>query len=287
MKTSVFKKLCVALLLFCFAGVYGQQNEKVKKLLKGLTKATQAQMMSLDMDAVNSLPAYNLEGDLIKPQDMGKYFSPSGPGKFTMDPYIDGDGKPVLMLLRELNALEQQAMANQLKNAPNGPSGNADQFSSDDAMQEMMRKERAMIDKLLGTKAPTFNVKSIEGKSFDLEKLKGKIVVINFWFIACKPCVMEMPALNKLAKKYKNRKDIVFLGFALDPEKHLKKFLKKTPFAYNIIAKSQNLASKYKAPGYPTNIVLDEEGKYLLYEVGYDPRTLVKLEKVIESRLKK
>ena len=119
MKTNVFKKLCVALLLFCFANVYGQQNEKVKKLLKGLTLITQEQLRNLDDDSIQNLPIYNLQGDLIKKEDLGKYFDSSespAETKYTLDIYLNKDEKPVLFLLRRSDPeLESQLMQSQME----------------------------------------------------------------------------------------------------------------------------------------------------------------------------
>ncbi|MGK0324190.1 MAG: thiol-disulfide isomerase/thioredoxin, partial [Psychroserpens sp.] len=63
-------------------------------------------------------------------------------------------------------------------------------------------------------------LEDIEGNSHTLESLKGKVVVINFWFINCKPCVAEIPDLNKLKAKF-NNKDAVFVAIALDSKPSL------------------------------------------------------------------
>ena len=57
-----------------------------------------------------------------------------------------------------------------------------------------------------------FKVKTIGGKRLTLAELQGKVVVINFWFIGCAPCISEMPALNKLVDSK--------LGYYIRPGKH-------------------------------------------------------------------
>src|SRR6185312_613814 len=61
-------------------------------------------------------------------------------------------------------------------------------------------------DKVLkiGSEAPDFTVADLNGKMYKLSDLKGKTVVLNFWFTTCAPCVTEMPELNRLIEKYKN-----------------------------------------------------------------------------------
>ena len=66
---------------------------------------------------------------------------------------------------------------------------------------------------LIGMNAPVFSVKDIQGNKKSLNSLKGKIIILNFWFIECKPCVREMPELNNLVKKYKND-NVEFIGFS-------------------------------------------------------------------------
>src|SRR5882724_10755941 len=57
--------------------------------------------------------------------------------------------------------------------------------------------------------APDFNLPARAGGSLSLSKLKGQVVMINFWASYCGPCRQEMPLLDQMAKKYKS------LGFTL------------------------------------------------------------------------
>lgn len=117
-------------------------------------------------------------------------------------------------------------------------------------------------DSITGAKkkpAIPFTAKGLDGKTYDLATLKGKVVVLNFWFIGCAPCRIEIPGLNTLVKEFA-QKDVVFLALALDDEKDLKEFLKKTPFTYTIVPKAWEVSQKYGVEGYPTHIVIDRNG---------------------------
>src|SRR4051812_43635177 len=59
--------------------------------------------------------------------------------------------------------------------------------------------------------APAFSLTSLEGERFDLAALRGKVVVLNFWFTGCAPCVAEFGKLNGLVNKFKN-KEVVFIA---------------------------------------------------------------------------
>ncbi len=128
----------------------------------------------------------------------------------------------------------------------------------------------------IGKKASTFSAMDIYGNQVSYSKLKGKVIVINFWFVACPPCILEMPGLNKLVASYEGRKDIAFIGFALDSETNLGRFLSHTDFDYQIIPNSKKIARQFKVPGYPSNIIIDKKGVIQYLNVGIEEETIDK-----------
>jgi len=121
-------------------------------------------------------------------------------------------------------------------------------------------KNFKILQGLIGCKAPDFNVKTIKGETLSLNELKGKVVVINFWFTTCAPCLAEMPALNKLNEAYK-AKDVVFIAFGKDDTQTIKDFLKTTDFNYNHVSSDYDLTNRYcLIAGWPTNMVLGKDG---------------------------
>jgi thiol-disulfide isomerase/thioredoxin len=75
---------------------------------------------------------------------------------------------------------------------------------------------------------------TIEGRTFTPLEMKGKTIVYNFWFTACKPCVAEIPALNMLGKKYASD-TLIFIAITFDEKNKIDLFLKKTPFDFQIV----------------------------------------------------
>ncbi len=116
---------------------------------------------------------------------------------------------------------------------------------------------------------------ALSGKTFGQEELKGKIVVLNFWYTSCPPCLKEIPELNKIVAEYQG-KDVVFLGLATDDVKTLEGFLKEHPFDYEIIPKATQLMMRFLEPDatgklettFPLHIVVNREGKKTVYEMG-------------------
>lgn len=112
-----------------------------------------------------------------------------------------------------------------------------------------------------GTIIPKFNFTDLKGKIYTNENTKGKTLVLKCWFIRCGACVAEMPALNLMVAKYKNRKDILFVSLAYDSEAQLKRFLSKKVFDYAVVSvKKDYIEKQLKVTAYPTHFIVNKDG---------------------------
>jgi len=118
-----------------------------------------------------------------------------------------------------------------------------------------------ITNNLLGCNIPNFNVETINGKLLSSSELKGKVIVLNFWFIGCAPCVAEIPALNKLAEEYKDS-NVVFIAFSIDGTRPIKWFVEDNQsFNYNLVSSKYDMTKIFCIiGGYPTNMVFDKKG---------------------------
>lgn len=139
----------------------------------------------------------------------------------------------------------------------------------------------------VGDQAPAFTVTDINGQTIALEQLKGKVVVLNFWFIHCAPCREEMPVLNKLVEQYKGNENIVFIGLTADNSKRVKKFLADNPFLFQIVPGAHSIEKEYDISGHPSNIIINKTGKIVLWQTGYGKGTETYIEETIERALHK
>lgn len=127
-------------------------------------------------------------------------------------------------------------------------------------LQARLDKSDQILKGLVGCKAPDFDVTTLTGEPIKLMDLKGKIVVINFWFESCAPCIAELPALNKLAAEYAD-KDVVFIAFGRDSESEIKNFLSSRKFNYKMVSGKFDISMEYCViSGWPMNMVLDKKG---------------------------
>ncbi len=133
--------------------------------------------------------------------------------------------------------------------------------------------------------APDFAVTTLDGSDLKLSDLKGKVVVLNFWFIGCAPCRVEMPGLNTLVEEF-GGSDVVFVGFATDPADPLREFLAKIEFKYRIVPEASKIASLYGVSLYPTHILIGKDGQIAYFLTGGSPDRHEQLRPLIQNLLR-
>lgn len=115
----------------------------------------------------------------------------------------------------------------------------------------------------IGKKAPELHLEGIYNcgnKTPQLESLKGKIVVLDFWATWCSPCVAAFPENNELSNKYKN-KDVVFIAITDDPKEKLENFLKKVKIDFCVGRDDDKQEFKnYNVTGRPAMFIINRDG---------------------------
>lgn len=119
--------------------------------------------------------------------------------------------------------------------------------------------------------APEIQLKSPNGKIVSLSKLKGKMVLIDFWASWCEPCRNESPNVVEAYQKYKNRKFTSGNGFevfsvSLDKDENAwKKAIKEDKLTWKShgIDKEGKASVNYGVSSIPSAFLIDGEGKIL------------------------
>jgi len=136
------------------------------------------------------------------------------------------------------------------------------------------------------TIAPTWKLPSLTADSVSLESLKGKLVLIDFFYKSCYPCMQAIPMLQALNEKYKD-KGLEVIG--IDPfdtkEKGLAEFLAKRGVTYTVLLEAKEIAKKYRVSAYPTLFLIDRNGKIIYNQEGYGEGVDEELEGVIKKNL--
>lgn len=125
----------------------------------------------------------------------------------------------------------------------------------------------------------------ITGRPVSFSEFRGKVVVLNFWFIGCAVCRGEIPRLNDLAAKFADEPNIAFIAVTADPEREVKRFLEKNRFDYRQIADGKPVLSQFVVGGYPKNIVIGKDGRIVYWRSTIS--AWEKFESVVRSELAK
>lgn len=122
------------------------------------------------------------------------------------------------------------------------------------------------------TAAPTFSVPDKSGATIDLGKLKGRVVMLNFWASWCGPCRTEMPLMDQIYKKY-NAAGFTLLGVNVDTDSSdAQKFLSQVPVSFPIGFDRENKVSKlYDVSAMPSTVFIDRKGNVRALHRGYKP----------------
>lgn len=101
-------------------------------------------------------------------------------------------------------------------------------------------------------------LKTMDGQPFSMDALKGKPVLLNFWFINCPPCVEEMPVLNRFRSVFGD--SIHFVAVTFDTRKDVQRFLEKHPFNFMHITDALSFTDSIGMTLFPRNIFIDRNG---------------------------
>lgn len=113
-----------------------------------------------------------------------------------------------------------------------------------------------------GLAAPDFTFPGIDGVEVRLSDFKGKVVLVNVWATWCKPCVDEMPSMEKLYQKFKDT-DFEILAVSIDEGGHdmVAEFVRQHKLTFPVLMDSKGLIKiLYGLTGVPESFVIDKKG---------------------------
>jgi len=142
----------------------------------------------------------------------------------------------------------------------------------------------------VGDVAPQFALvdlrADLQGHPFDLRAQRGKVVLVDFWASWCAPCIIAIPHLSQLQKKYGSR-GFQVVGVSMDDSANVtKETMQKIRFNYPVVLGDAKLGNLYGGVlGLPQQFLIGADGKILAIRSGDFPPTA--LDKEIEAALKK
>jgi len=118
--------------------------------------------------------------------------------------------------------------------------------------------------------APDFTLKTLDGQEMTLSKLKGKVVLLDFWATWCAPCREAIPHLINLQKTYQ-AKGVEVIGMSVDrgDVETVRRFVKSMDIPYPIMLTPEEVSRNYGVTALPTTILIDKEGKIRQKLLGF------------------
>jgi peroxiredoxin len=159
------------------------------------------------------------------------------------NPLPDSDGQPAMPYVQLAQLVRYENMRAML---------DAPQFTA--AMAKLVADDEAR------GKAD-FTLKDLDGKKWALRRLRGKVVLVNFWATWCPPCRKEMPDLDALYDKFKKR-GFVILAISDETAEKVRPFISKHNYKFPVLLDPGRTVNQlFRVEGVPKTFIYDREGK--------------------------
>jgi thiol-disulfide isomerase/thioredoxin len=141
---------------------------------------------------------------------------------------------------------------------------NNDRAELDRLFEEMFVLRTSQISSPL-----EFRLNDVNGRQVSISEFRGKIVFLNFWTTWCPPCRIEMPSMEKLHQKFKN-KDFAMVTINLqESATQVKAFFKEYKLTFTaLLDTSGEVGTSFRLYQIPTTFILDKKGRIIGKAVG-------------------
>jgi len=104
-------------------------------------------------------------------------------------------------------------------------------------------------------------VTAVDGSEIDLSKLRGKVVLLDFWATRCPPCVEEMPKVLATYNKF-HKQGLEIIGVSTDESKEIViRFVKARGIRWpQYLDENREISNRWQIPGLPSMWLIDKKG---------------------------
>lgn len=132
-------------------------------------------------------------------------------------------------------------------------------------------EEAALEPIQAGEAARELSITQTDGTEFVLSAQQGKVVLLNFWATWCGPCMMEMPAFDMLREEY--GEELSILAISIDDDvAAAETYLEEQGYGFpTALDPEQETLAVYPTDGFPTSVLIDQEGNVVEVILGGGP----------------
>ncbi|MGH7775298.1 MAG: redoxin domain-containing protein [Candidatus Binatia bacterium] len=117
--------------------------------------------------------------------------------------------------------------------------------------------------------APDFTLRDVQGNSVSLRDLRGRVVFLNFWATWCPPCRIEMPSMERLYRRLRDRGLVMLAVDRGETRKQVATFMKDFQLSFPaLLDVDGTVSSLYRVSALPTTYLIDRRGKIIGKKVG-------------------
>jgi thiol-disulfide isomerase/thioredoxin len=129
---------------------------------------------------------------------------------------------------------------------------------------------------LLGQSIGQFKFRGLDGQEITRESLAGKVAVIDFWATWCEPCLKSLPNLQRVADRFADNENVVFLAVSVDNDDVTDDVVRDKFAEVKLslpLARDPNIAARdaFAVESLPTMVLLSGDGVVQDYENVFDP----------------
>lgn len=139
--------------------------------------------------------------------------------------------------------------------------------------------------KFTSAQAPDFTLYTGgSSQHLTLSKLKGRVVVLDFWASWCGPCRVAIPALERIHQSYRDR-GVEVIGINVNDTANPHEVFESLGATYTCLIQGDAVARAYGVRGIPALFVIDRAGNIVMKDSGFGPNTESEIIEAIERAL--
>lgn len=135
--------------------------------------------------------------------------------------------------------------------------------------------------------APNFSMQTLDGQTYSLQSLHGKVALIEFWASWCGPCRESLPEMVRLYHDFGDRKQFVMIGVSEDEDQtKFEDFVAQHGIRWHQHWDPQGaLMDRFRTNAIPSYAIIDANGRLRFFQKGYNGDTFLRLRETLSQAL--